>query len=391
MKFKKLSQIAEVSSGNSAPQGDSVFSKDGKPFVRAGSLESIIANDDLSTLDHLTPSKAKRYRMRLFPDNTVLFAKSGMSAKIGRVYLLKEPAYVVSHLATIIPSDQVNPNYLMRWFQYRPPSYLIPNDSYPSIRLSEISNIKIPLPPIAEQRRIAKILDKADEIRRKRQQAIKLTEELGRSLFLDMFGDPVTNPKGWKIVKMNNIVRETQYGTSQKSNSETKGIPVLRMNNITYKGDVDLNNIKWCEIAENEKEKYTVKKGDLLFNRTNSPELVGKTSVWNKSEKYAFAGYLIRVRFDKTQANSEYVSGYLNSEYGKKYLLEKAKPSINMSNFSASEFLKIPIPLPPIELQNKFKSIKESIQQKNNNLELFASESENLFNSLLQRAFKGEL
>ena len=163
------------------------------------------------------------------------------------------------------------------------------------------------------------------------------------------------------------------------------------MNNLTYKGDLDLHDIKWCEISEKDYEKYTVKKGDLLFNRTNSPELVGKTAVWNICDEYAFAGYLVRVRFNESKANSEYVSAYLNSSHGKRYLSSKAKASINMSNFSASEFVKIPILLPPIDLQNQFKLIKEEITSKKSKVKEFHFESENLFNSLLQRAFRGEL
>ena len=129
----------------------------------------------------------------------------------------------------------------------------------------------------------------------------------------------------------------------------------------------------------------------MLFNRTNSPELVGKTAVWNISDEYAFAGYLVRVRFNESKANSEYVSAYLNSSHGKKYLSSKAKASINMSNFSASEFVKIPILLPSIDLQNQFKLIKEELESKKGKVEEFYFESENLFNSLLQRAFRGEL
>ncbi len=141
-----------------------------------------------------------------------------------------------------------------------------------------------PLPPIEEQRRIAAILDQADAIRRKRQQAIALTDELLRSTFLEMFGDPVINPKGWEVVPMKKVTRETQYGTSDKANTNSIGLPVLRMNNITYNGEINLNALKWCPIPQTEVAKYTVQEGDLLFNRTNSPELVGKTTVWRKKE-----------------------------------------------------------------------------------------------------------
>jgi type I restriction enzyme, S subunit len=190
----------------------------------------------------------------------------------------------------------------------------------PQLPIRDIKGIKIPLPPLEEQQRIAAILDKADAVRRKRSHAIQLTEELLRATFLDMFGDPVTNPKGWEVVSMRDVVSETQYGTGEKANSDRIGIPVLRMNNITYAGEINLNDVKWCQISIEEEAKYTLKKGDLLFNRTNSPELVGKTAVWRSDEKYAYAGYLVRIRFKEGIALPEYISAYLNSSYGKKYL-----------------------------------------------------------------------
>jgi len=248
-----------------------------------------------------------------------------------------------------------------------------------------------PLPPLEEQRRIAAILDKADGVRRKRKEAIRLTEELLKSTFLEMFGDPVTNPKGWEICSMKKIVVETQYGTAEKSQEVMGGLPILRMNNITYSGEIDLNSLKWCQIPPKDEDKFTVKRGDLLFNRTNSPELVGKTAVWRSDGKFAYAGYLIRVRFDKSKANSEYVSAFLNSNYGKRYLLEKAKPSINMSNFSASEFLKIPILLPDIETQHRFDEFVSYTRMMSQHLSDGLGDYNNLFNSLLQRAFRGEL
>src|SRR5206468_12602768 len=154
--------------------------------------------------------------------------------------------------------------------------------------------VRVPVPPLPEQRRIAAILDKADAIRRKREQGIRLTEELLRSVFLEMFGDPSTNPKGWPIRSMADVVQETQYGTAARSNGDEQGMPVLRMNNITYGGEIDLSDLKCCEISEAERPQYTVRKDDLLFNRTNSPELVGKTAVWDRHDAYAYAGYLVR-------------------------------------------------------------------------------------------------
>lgn len=234
-------------------------------------------------------------------------------------------------------------------------------------------------------------MDRADAIRRMRKETIRLTEELIRSTFLYMFGDPATNPRGWPIRPMDGLVRETQYGTAKKANSNRNGIPVLRMNNLTYEGSINLSDLKWCELHHGELSQYTVRKGDLLFNRTNSPELVGKTAVWDRDGAYAFAGYLIRVRFDETCVLPDYVSAFLNSSYGKKLLFARAKPSNNMSNFSAGEFRRIDIPVPVISLQRRFASaVAQNRVIQSRRVEVLTG-AETLYQALVQQAFRGEL
>src|SRR4051812_40684806 len=101
----------------------------------------------------------------------------------------------------------------------------------------------------------------------------------------------------YPIVPLGEIITETQYGTAEAANGSDCGLPILRMNNITEDGYWDLSDLKWIDLDEREYTKWTVRRGDLLFNRTNSRELVGKTAVWDRDDLFAFAGYLVRVRF----------------------------------------------------------------------------------------------
>jgi len=250
-----------------------------------------------------------------------------------------------------------------------------------------VARYQIPLPPLPAQRRIAERLDKADAIRRKRQESLRLLDEFLRSTFLEMFGDPVRNERGWETSQMGDVIAETQYGTSALANTHGHGLPVLRMNNITPAGAIDLTAIKWCEIEARDFDKYTVRRGDLLFNRTNSPELVGKTAVWDRDELYAFAGYLVRVRFDQLRVLPEYVSGYLNSAYGKHMLFEKAKPSINMSNISPTELKRLPIPIPPVATQLRYVKVLETVKLATRRMQNAIPVSDSLFGALAHRAF----
>lgn len=254
----------------------------------------------------------------------------------------------------------------------------------------KIKGVPMPLPPIEEQRRIAAILDKADTIRRKREQALTLADDFLRSAFLEMFGDPVTNPKGWPIGTIRDLVAEAKYGTSKKAGVASGQFPILRMGNLTYEGGWNLADLKHIDLDETEKKKYLVQRDDILFNRTNSRELVGKTAVFDLDRPFAFAGYLVRARTNEN-ADPYYVSAYMNSSHGKATLRAMCKSIVGMANINAQEFQNIAIALPPIGLQKEFRQVVEATK-KTKAINITAlTETRALFAALSQRAFKGEL
>lgn len=161
----------------------------------------------------------------------------------------------------------------------------------------------------------------------------------------------------WPIVQLTEVVEETQYGTSLKANIDGAGVPLLRMNNITYSGEFDLTSMKHVEMPEKDFEQYSVRRGDLLFNRTNSQELVGKTGVWRRDDHVAFAGYLIRIRLQSAKVEPRFVAAWFNAPKMKTLLRTRAKPSINMANINATEVCKFPIPLPPLAEQRRIAEV----------------------------------
>jgi type I restriction enzyme, S subunit len=194
----KLKDIAEVSAGDSAPSKDD-FSSDGIPFIRASSLDFLTNKGLIEKCEKIDKQLASRNNLRLFPKHSVIFAKSGMSAKMGRVYELATDSYVVSHLAVLqAKSNLVNPSFLKYYFSYKPPFHLIRDDAYPSIRLSDIGLIEVDLPDMITQNKIVAVLDKASSLVRKREDTIELFAELLKAIFLETFGDPITNPKNWE-------------------------------------------------------------------------------------------------------------------------------------------------------------------------------------------------
>ena len=258
------------------------------------------------------------------------------------------------------------------------------------LSVKKIIEAKIPLPSVEIQEKIIEILYKSQLLIKQREQQIEALSALKQSIFLDMFGDPQLNTKKWAIGKIGDLTEKTQYGTSKKA-SETDGTyPVLRMNNITYSGEMDLQDLKYVDLTEKERDKYLVYPGELLFNRTNSRELVGKTAVYKEKDPVAYAGYLVKL-IPNDKGNSVFISGYLNSNYGKRYLFNLAKNSIGMSNINATELKNIPIYIPPIDLQSKYDDKISLIDEKMDLLKKGLKGFEELYDGLLFKAFSGEL
>ncbi len=193
-----LGDICEIFAGGGAPQLESDFCDDGIPFVRAGSLPKLLNGTQECQLEKINTMTANQYRLKLYSKDAIVFAKSGMSATKGHIYRLKNSCYIVNHLAILKPLGTCCPSYLEHALKKHSPVSLILDPAYPSIRLSDIANFKLPLPPLAEQRRIAAILDKVELVKRKRELAIEKLDELAQSVFIDMFGNPDINPKNFK-------------------------------------------------------------------------------------------------------------------------------------------------------------------------------------------------
>lgn len=201
-----------------------------------------------------------------------------------------------------------------------------------------------------------------------------------------MFGDPISNPKGWETGKIRDVVSEARYGTSRPA-VEGGVYKYLRMGNITFDGHLDLNNLKYIDIPESEIKKCIVKRGDVLFNRTNSKELVGKTCVFDLDEPMVIAGYIIRVRVND-KVLPDYLSAVLNSQYGKKTLADMCKAIVGQANINAQELQNIAICIPPVELQRQFSQSVNQVNKLASNINCGLEKLETLKKALMQQYFE---
>jgi len=260
----------------------------------------------------------------------------------------------------------------------------------PNVNGAEYASLEIPLPPPREQQRIVELLEEADRLRRLSRDANVKAARILPALFLNMFGDPATNPKRWTPTTVGQVLKATDYGTSTKASEDGTGLPLIRMGNVDYAGNLDLHDLKFINLPAEEAAKYRIEKGDLLFNRTNSIDLVGKTGLWDVDLDAVLASYFIRVRVDREQAEPEFLWAYMNSAFMKRVLRATARGAIGQANINTTELRSLPLYRPPLDLQKNFveklRAIRHAIPAAEASAKLEA-----LFSLLLQRAFSGQL
>lgn len=254
-----------------------------------------------------------------------------------------------------------------------------------NLDIPSFKNLIIPVPPIETQSRIVSELDLLQSIIDKQKAQLKELDNLAQAVFYDMFGDPVENEKGWDVKKLGEECTEMKYGTSRPS-CENGEYPYLRMCNISSDGHLDLDNLKTIDVPDDEVEKCIVRYGDILFNRTNSIELIGKTCMFDLETPMIIAGYIIRVRLSE-KLESRFVSCMFNMPSMKKLLRTMAKGAVNQANINSKELASIIIPIPPVILQHSFAAKIDSIEKQKAAITQSIAETQRLFDYTMDKYF----
>ena len=291
-----------------------------------------------------------------FDERHVLYAKL-------RPYLNKvaTPAFAgrcSTELVPLLPRSNVDRDFLAYLLRRRETVAFVMSSvmgsRMPRADMKALLSMRVPLPPLDEQRRIVDILNRAARIETLRRRAAERLREFVPALFIRMFGDPASNPMGWPTERLGDCCVRVQYGTSKKANDRGEGMAVLRMGNVTYDGDLDDTDLKHVGLSDAEIAKYGLQAGDILFNRTNSRELVGKTGLWDGRYPAVAASYFVRLRLDVSRVEPSYVWAAMNSVGVKNRLLAMARGAIGQANINSRELKSIPLPVPPLDLQHRY-------------------------------------
>jgi type I restriction enzyme S subunit len=322
------------------------------------------------------------------PKDSVLVCCIGSLGKVGITG--REVAFNQQINALVFNEKLVCPRYGYHYCRTLKPllSHMAPSTTVAIVNKSRFQSLEIPFPPLEEQRRIAAILDKADGVRRKRKEAIRLTEELLKSTFLEMFGDPVTNPKGWEICELQNVCNRVTDGTHQPPNWADGGIPFLFVSNIVN-GEIDFKVSKhiteesWFELTS----RCPIEINDILYTTVGS---YGNAALVRTKNRFCFQRHIAHIKPDSRSIEPEFLLGMMQSDWIRQQADKQAR-GVAQKTLNLRELKKFTIFTPPIEEQKKYVKLRQGVEKQLSYYRSALEQSENLFNSLLQRAFRGEL
>lgn len=395
----KLGEVAKLINGDRGKNYPSKgsFVEKGIPFINAGCLsnEHTLIDEELN---FITEEKFGSLRSGKIEKGDILFCLRGSLGKFALVDTNMKGA-IASSLVIIRANEKVYIDYLKHYLG----SFLCQREiqayengaAQPNLSATDLKSFQIPLPPLDEQKRIAAILDKADAIRQKRKQAIDLADEFLRSVFLDMFGDPVTNPKGWEVRTLGDLAAnkgdmvDGPFGSSVNTKVdyvENGEIPVIRTKNVSDKGTFKSDDLKFMT-----REKYEtvirsqVLPGDIVLTKVGT---IGNVCIFPSDYPEAVLSTTgsCRIRLSSDMVTKTYIFFFL--QLYKKKMLEIAsagvQPFLNMKHIKGFE-----VPIPTIESMERFESIVSKAKELTYNQNL--SKPDTLFEGLSQKAFSGQL
>lgn len=393
MELLKIKDFAEVATGGTPSTSKNEYWENGTiPWLNSGELNQDIVT---TTRNFITPLGLAKSAARLMPIDTVLIALTGTTT--GVVGYLTFEASANQSVTGILPSEKHFPKYLYYFLKSIRPKVL--HDAYggaqPHISQGYVKELKIPLPPLETQKKIAAILDEADKLRQLNKQLIQKYETLTQSLFIDKFGDPAKNPNKYPLKTCGEFI---DYLADIGSNGANKVVSekLVMTDNEDYAVMIRTTNLTRNDFSNNlkyvSKEVYDFFKksqifgGEIIMNKIGSAGDFWIMPQLNKPVSLGLNQFVIRLK----NINLFYFYHFLSTDYGTLNIKSRIN-GVATKSITKTAVRGLPILFPPISLQNQFSERLQELEKQKELAQEALQKSEDLFNSLLQKAFKGEL
>lgn len=348
----------------------------------------------------MAPASSAGNSTYIFDTTNVLYSK--LRPYLNKVVCPDEPGIATTELVHLCPHPQLLERKFLTYFLRSNhflnfASMIVTGAKMPRVIMAKFWNYEIPLPPLTEQRQIVEILNQADQLRKLRTEADKKAKRILPALFIKMFGDPIQNFSGnkWPLKSFNSF-SEVSYGLADRIDSSLtaeQGLRIITISNVNIDGSINPSVKKYSPADKKKIAKASVQKNDLLFNwRNGSKEHIGKTAIWenNWAGETLHVSFLLRIRPNIQQAAPYYLWTLLNLLRSAGFFTAQSRMQIN-SKFNASELSALKVPLPPREKQEKYDNQVNKLRELSKTFDIREKGIENIFSSLLHRAFTGDL
>lgn len=273
------------------------------------------------------------------------------------------PCHIARQFMAIRPdTKKIDKNYLKNLLTYNAPILVSKAKSMiPGITRDDVLSLKIPLPPLPEQRRIAAVLDQVSSLIALRKAQLAKLDLLVKARFVEMFGDPVKNEMGWNIVSLDEIAEISSGITKGRKTKEQdlKKVPYLSVSNVKD-GYIDVSHVKTILATQNEIKQYKLLPYDVLMTEGGDPDKLGRGAIlYQPPENCIHQNHIFRVRFDKNKINPVFFEEYLKHPAAKKYFLKCAKQTTGIATINMKQLSSLPVLLPPLEHQHVFSQFKQ--------------------------------
>jgi len=382
-KWRLLGDVARLESGHTPSRREPSYWEGGNiPWLSLKDIRNLDGRYVHSTGDQPTQMGIDNSSARVLPKGTVAFCRT---ASVGKVVILGKDMATSQDFANWVCGPELLPEYLYEALRASSGMFEIEKQgsTHQTIYMPVLERFRVLVPPLAEQQRIVDMLDKADAIRRKRKEAIALTDELLRSTFLEMFGDPVTNPKGWEVRRLEEVVDLIDYGVTASAVAVAVGPKFLRITDI-QENRVEWVSVPYCECDGATAARAMLRPGDIVFARTGAT--TGKSFLITECpDRAVFASYLIRVR-PGPRLLPAFLAEFFQSEAYWSQIRSMAEgaaqPGVNASKLGG-----LLVPVPPLARQREMARVSETILGMKTRVETAIVDTGQLFESLAHRAF----
>jgi len=390
LQFVRLAEVADIESGAGFPLQHQGKHNEKFPFLKVSDM-NLTGNERCINRWNNSVSEDTRVqvRARAFPVGAVIFPKIGAAIATNKKRILIQPSCVDNNVMGIIPkTDRLTSEYIYHLLLSTDLSQFASASNPPSIRKGEVENWMIPLPPLDEQRRIVGLLDRAAEIRRRADAARAKARAIIPALFLDLFGDPATNPKGWAVQALSDLADIGSGLTKGRklNGTPTEPTPYLRVANVQA-DRLDLSEIKMIDATDDDRVRCRLLPGDLLMTEGGDLDKLGRCAMWQgEVDLCLHQNHIFRVRMGSAIV-PDYARAFMQSEAARGYFLRVAKRTTGIASINKTQLGRLPVWVPPLPLQTAFAEQASRLDSLTRALDAAAAKADSMAAALSAEVF----